>query len=254
VAGVLFVLLLLLLFADEVGLFDLDYQHAGRALLPLVMFFALIISLSTVKRTSDQEIATAIHEERHQARRMVLAELWVFAPAILAGLLGWWIVARGGDPSERISHVFDSHIRVSSMGMFRTWNPLLGLATAASGYVIAGGVGWAVRIGFTLVFGKEAFGTGDIHLMAAAGCVAGWPVVVLGFFLTCVLASVGWLVALPFKRTRAVPLGPWLSLSFLAVVVFYDSIIEWPVVARAVDVVNWLLTDAEPRPLLEGPP
>jgi hypothetical protein len=63
---------------------------------------------------------------------------------------------------------------------------------------------------------------------------------------------IGWIVALPFKRTRAVPLGPWLSLSFLAVVVFYDSIIEWPVVARAVDTVNLLLRDPPPFPMLEG--
>ncbi len=254
VAGVLLVMLLLLLFADETDLFHVGYQHAGRALLPLLMFFALIISMSTVKRSSDQEIATAIHEERHEARRMVLAELWMFVPVVVAGLFGWWIVARGGDLSERISQALDSHVRVTSFAMLRTWNPLLGLATAASGYVIAGSIGWAVRIGFTLVFGKEAFGTGDIHLMAAAGCIAGWPVVVLGFFLTCVLASVGWLVTLPFKRTRAVPLGPWLSLSFLAVVVFYDSIVEWPVVARAVDVVHWLVTDAPSRPTLEGLP
>jgi len=79
-------------------------------------------------------------------------------------------------------------------------------------------------------------------MMAAAGCVAGWPVVLIGFFLTCVLALTGWIIALPFKRTRAVPLGPWLSLSILAVVVYYDSIISWPVIERAVDAVQWIVS------------
>jgi prepilin signal peptidase PulO-like enzyme (type II secretory pathway) len=183
---------------------------------------------------------------------MVLAELWVFVPAILAGLFGWWLVTRGGDLSTRIGDALDGGVRVTTTRMFLNWNPLLGLATAASGFVIGGALGWAVRIVFTLVFGKEAFGTGDIHLMAAAGCVAGWPVVVIGFFATCVLAMVGWLATLPFKRTRAVPLGPWLSLSFLVVVVFYDSIAEWPVVERAVETVNWWLTDRPSLPMHEG--
>ena len=252
VAGSIFAVTLLLLFADEAALLNLKLKHAGRALLPLATLFVLIVSMSAVKRQSDQEIAAAIHEERHEARRMVLAEFWVFVPAILAGLLGWWLVTRGGGFSARIGDAFDGGIRVTGFRMFLNWNPLLGLATAASGFVIAGALGWAVRIVFTLVFGKEAFGTGDIHLMAAAGCVAGWPVVVIGFFLTCVLAMVGWLVTLPFKRTRAVPLGPWLSLSFLAVVVFYDSIAEWSVVARAVDTVNWWLADRPALPMLEG--
>ena len=127
--------------------------------------------------------------------------------------------------------------------MMRSWSPLCGLATAASGYVVAGGLGWAVRIVFTLVFGKEAFGSGDIHLMAAAGCIAGWPVVVLAFILTCVLAAASWLIMLPFKRTRAVPLGPWLSLSILGVVIFYDAVVKWPFIAHAVDASRMLFFD-----------
>ena len=122
----------------------------------------------------------------------------------------------------------------------RHWQPLYGFATAASGFVVAGALGWVVRILFTLAFGKEAFGTGDIHLMAATGSVAGWPVVVLGFILTCGVAVLGWLLTLPFKRTRALPLGPWLALSFLAVVIFYAPILELPVVARTLEAINLL--------------
>jgi len=125
----------------------------------------------------------------------------------------------------------------------RHWAPLDGLATAASGYVIAGSIGWAVRIFFTLLFGKEAFGSGDIHMMAAAGCVAGWPIVVIGFFLTCLLALMGWIISLPFKRTRALPLGPWLSLSFLIVVVFYKPIISMPFIGQTIKVSNMLFID-----------
>ena len=93
------------------------------------------------------------------------------------------------------------------------------------------------------------FGAGDIHLMAATGCVAGWPVVFLGFFLTCWLAVVGWLIRwlLSRERSRALPLGPWLALSFLIVVIFFDSITQWPVVARFSDTVQMLfLLNSQP--------
>jgi hypothetical protein len=50
----------------------------------------------------------------------------------------------------------------------------------------------------------------------------------------------GWAATLPFKRTRALPLGPWLALSFLIVVLFYDPILRLPMVARSVDVIEWI--------------
>ena len=183
---------------------------------------------------------------------MVLWEFALLLPALFAAAVGLWMMADAGDLSNRISEALHTKTSVLGLLMFRNWSPLYGLATAATGYIIAGGVGWAVRIVFTLVFGKEAFGSGDIHLMAATGCVAGWPVVVLGFFLTCGLAMVGWLIALPFKRSRALPLGPWLSLSFLAVVVFYDSIIRWPVVARMIHAANLLFFGDSQIPVFEG--
>jgi len=220
-------------------------RHVGRALVPLLFFFVLIVGESVVPRTSDQAIVDAIHEERFDARRMVLRELAFLTPAVLFGVVGFWIMgddaAAGG-----IAQSLHGEIHVPGVAMLRHWSPLFGFATAASGYVIAGAVGWAVRIGFTLLFGKEAFGAGDVHMMAAAGCVAGWPVVLLGFILTCLLALVGWLIALPFKRPRAVPLGPWLSLAFLATVVFYEPIVNWPVVARVADAARWLCTGVPP--------
>jgi hypothetical protein len=205
-------------------------RHAYRAFLPLLLFFVLIVRESTVARPSDQLIMDAIHGERHTARRTVLIELGLLAPAVLTGLVGWWLISSGATVGEAFRTALHGRVHLGSWSV----TPLEGFATAASGYIIAGAVGWAVRIVFTLAFGKEAFGTGDIHLMAAAGCVAGWPVVILGFFLTCGLAMIGWLLSLPFKWTRALPLGPWLSLSILAVVVFFDAIIRWPFLERAI--------------------
>ncbi len=248
--GLLIALFVVLLMVEA---YHTPARHAPRAILPLAMFFVLIVAESSVARDSDQAIVDAIHEERHTARGAVLSELVLLLPAVALGAVGLWIMSGQGELSSRISQALHTPVQVGNFALFRQWTPLYGLATAASGYVIGGAVGWAVRIVFTLVFGKEAFGTGDIHLMAAAGCVAGWPIVVLGFFLTCGLAMVGWVACLPFKRSRALPLGPWLSLSFLVVVIFYEPIIHWPPIDRAIVLTQAMLAENS-QPLRLGIP
>jgi hypothetical protein len=248
--GLLIALFVLLLMVEA---HHTPARHAPRALLPLALFFVLIVAESSVARESDQAIIDAIHEERHTARGTVLSELVLLLPAIALGAVGLWIMSGQGELSSRIRQALHTPVQVGNLALFRQWTPLYGLATAAGGYVIAGAVGWTVRIVFTLVFGKEAFGIGDIHLMAAAGCVAGWPIVVLGFFLTCGLAMVGWVACLPFKRSRALPLGPWLSLSFLVVVIFYEPIIHWPPIDRAIVLAQTMLAENSQPPRLGIP-
>jgi leader peptidase (prepilin peptidase)/N-methyltransferase len=199
-----------------------------------------------VVRESDREIIKMIEEERFGARRMVASELAVLLPVVAFGVLGWWLMNGGGETAQRISNVIHYQTHLGDLRAMRTWQPLYGIATAASGYVIAGAIGWVVRIAFTLLFGREAFGVGDIHMMAATGCVAGWPVVLLGFMLSSLLALAGWLVTLPKKNTRAIPLGPWLSVSFLAVVVFYDRIIELGFVKRVIEAADLLFFGITP--------
>lgn len=226
-----------------VGFAEMKHEIASyhvRVGVPLLLLFGLIVWQGSQTRESDEEIAHAIHEERFTARRMVLGELALLLPAGALGFAGYLIMTKDGAIAGALSDALDWHTRIWSMSMFRYWAPLEGLATAATGYVIAGALGWAIRIVFTLAFGKEAFGAGDIHLMAAAGCVAGWPVVVLGFFLTCILAMAGWVFSLPFKRSRAIPLGPWLSLSFLIVIVLYEPLLRWTPVARTLEAFHML--------------
>jgi len=84
----------------------------------------------------------------------------------------------------------------------------------------------------------------SIILVWAIGALA--LSLVLAFFLTCFLAMVGWVAALPFKRSRVLPLGPWLSLSFLVVVIFYKPIVASPVVERFVTLSAVLWGDPVP--------
>jgi leader peptidase (prepilin peptidase)/N-methyltransferase len=119
--------------------------------------------------------------------------------------------------------------------------------------VIGGAIGWAMRIVFTLVFGREAFGLGDIHMMAAAGCVAGWPVVLLGFVVTIFVALGAWLLTLPFKKTRAIPLVPWLALGYVVAVVHYESLLRFGPIRNVVEVMGMLLARNSQPVRLGGP-
>ena len=238
VAGLVLIALIVAVFLAETQ--SKTVGHWARALIPMAFLFMLIVRESTVARDADAEIVQTLEDERGTARNAVLSEFGMLVPAIVLALAGWWAMRSSGVLAASVHSSLDGGVRIWDLALLRHWSPLLGFATAATGFVIGGALGWVIRIVFTLVFGKEAFGTGDIHLMAAAGCVAGWPVVVLGFFLTCGLALLGWVLALPFKRSRALPLGPWLSLSFLIVVVFYDVILTWPIVARLITVAEVL--------------
>jgi prepilin signal peptidase PulO-like enzyme (type II secretory pathway) len=170
----------------------------------------------------------AIESERHNARRMVLGEALILLPVLVTAFVLAWYFGRN-DSTQALAQ------RIVHFPATRDWQPIYGLATAATGFIIAGGIGWTVRITTSLLWGRETFGTGDIHMMAAAGCVAGWPVVLIGFVLSSFLALAGWLLTLPLKRTRAIPLGPWLSLSFLIVVLCYDPIMRSQVIRNMIE-------------------
>ncbi|MEM1027198.1 MAG: prepilin peptidase [Planctomycetota bacterium] len=103
------------------------------------------------------------------------------------------------------------------------------LAGVLLGYLVGGGVVWAIRIFGTLLFGKEAMGLGDVHLMAAVGAVIGWRDATLAFFIApfigigvvIVTAGVG---AVLKGRTRVIPYGPSLCAATLVVMLFRNEI------------------------------
>ena len=186
----------------------------------VVVLMVLIIAASSVPRAADQEIIDTIEAESVSARRLALIESAWLSPAAAAGVaafLAWgrlWPVSPEGGAT-----VFDW----APLGQ---WRPLLGLATALSGWLIAGALGWMVRIVFTLAMGKEAFGVGDIHILAAAGAVIGWAAAVMGFFLSAVLALVGVAVFALRRQSRAIQFGPWLGLGLFVAAAAQDRIID----------------------------
>lgn len=190
----------------------LDVPFIARILPAVGLILIVMLAASAVPRDSDIEVAEAIEAERPDARRMVLLELAWLLPAMSCGAVGLlW--------ADNLAPLWGwSPIGRSA--------PIQGLATAATGFILAGALGWAVRIGFTLWLGKEAFGTGDIHIMAAAGSVAGWPVVLVGFFVSALLALIGWVLTIRSKNTHTLPMGPWLTLGIFIAVLYRDAFYE----------------------------
>lgn len=177
-----------------------------------VCMFILILA-SWVHRPADAEIAQEIEHSRHQARGIAIREIIAFAPAIVVGAAAfWWL--RTGDRLSLKSDWSDLQ-RISA----DTWPWLkhgCGALQAVGGMVAGSVVGWTVRILGTLTFGKEAFGTGDIYLMAGIGAAAGVGNLFFGFFLAALLALVGVTATAFRKSSRTIPFGPWLALGSFA--------------------------------------
>jgi len=185
-----------------------------------IAFVGLVLAASRPSPDADQEIVDAIREEAPQSRRNALLELRLLLPAfILVAALFLLLSSSSGE-------AFEAHARaVLHWSPVGHWEPVWGLCTALTGWVIGGAIAWMTRIIGTLALGKEALGMGDVHIMAAAGAVAGWPVVLIGFFLAAVLALLG-LIVIHFRRqSRALPYGPWLALGFLIASVYQDRIL-----------------------------
>jgi len=185
-----------------------------------VLFVVLTVFASHPHPEEDEGIVEAINAEAVTARRNALWELLLLSPAILLIVAGLFIV--GGNPAA--SQAVE---RVLHWKVFGNWQPLWGLATALTGWAIGGALAWATRIFGTLGLGKEAFGMGDVHIMAAIGAIAGWSVAFIGFFAASLLALVGMVVILCRRQGRALPYGPWLALASFIVVIYHDRILDY---------------------------
>jgi leader peptidase (prepilin peptidase)/N-methyltransferase len=141
------------------------------------------------------------------ARREMFVELAFllpgFAGAGVGCLLGAWL---GFGSSEPVCQ------------------PMTLLGGSMLGWVVGGGLVWAVRIIGSLAFGREAMGLGDVHLQAAVGAALGWKVALLAFFVAVFLALAWALAALLLGRfsrffRREFPFGPHLAAAAILFVV-----------------------------------
>jgi leader peptidase (prepilin peptidase) / N-methyltransferase len=166
--------------------------------------------------TSD---ADPVWVQYPHARREMVKELLFLLPTIGLAVVGFWLARNGGPLAEW----FESP---------PLW--LRALGGSVMGYLAGGGLIWGTRILASFVFGKEAMGLGDVHLMAAVGAVLGWVNPILAFF-TAPFFGLAWAAAsVLFKRFlprigSALPYGPHLAAGALVALYFkplYDALLS----------------------------
>ncbi len=146
--------------------------------------------------------------EYPHARREMSKELLFVLPILVCFIVGWVIGYETGIP------------------------PLLvqGLAGSMLGYLVGGGLVWAIRIFGTLGFGREAMGMGDVHLLAGVGAVIGWWDPILIFFIApfsgLLYAACAAILEKIGKKQKEIPYGPHLAIATL-VVVFLRPGVNW---------------------------
>lgn len=135
------------------------------------------------------------------ARREVLKELVYLAPCLGLGVFGAGMLPR----------------LVPAGSQAPLW--LSVLAGVLLGYLVGGGVVWAVRIFGSLAFGKEAMGLGDVHLMAAVGACLGWIDPTIAFFAAAFIGVFWAILGAVFGGAlkRAMPYGPFLAAATILV-------------------------------------
>lgn len=95
------------------------------------------------------------------------------------------------------------------------------------GILAGGGIVWLIRIGGTLVFGREAMGLGDVHLMAGIGAVVGAPLVLIAF-LTAPFLGILWAIILKILgKPNVLPYGPWLSVAAILSLLLGNHLLAW---------------------------
>ena len=91
----------------------------------------------------------------------------------------------------------------------------LAVGRSVTGLLVGGGILYATGLLGDVIFRKESMGGGDIKLLAMAGSVLGWKLILLTFFIAPIFALVPGLLVLLLKRSHIIPYGPFLSIGLL---------------------------------------
>jgi leader peptidase (prepilin peptidase)/N-methyltransferase len=126
-----------------------------------------------------------------------------------------------------IAVVFQFALNASGLGA----NPLYpSVAASAIGFVVGGGILFAISFGYLLLTGREGMGFGDVKLLAMIGAFVGWKGVLFTIFMGSVVgAAIGVFVMVASGKDSkyAVPFGPFLALGALVYIFCGRAVIVW---------------------------
>lgn len=147
------------------------------------------------------------------ARREMKHELLFILPILSLASVGAWVAIKTTGP-----WIYNPATIASEPSVVAPlW--LCVLAGCLLGYLIGAGVVWAMRIMGSLLFGKEALGMGDVHMMGCVGVCLGSIDPVLAFFGAAFLGMFGFIIGKVFfsKSKTVLPYGPYLALGTMLV-------------------------------------
>lgn len=79
-----------------------------------------------------------------------------------------------------------------------------------------------------IVTNKKGIGGGDVKLMAVCGLVLGWKLIVLGFFLGCIIGSICHIIRMKIFHTgNVLAMGPYLSAGVMVATLYGNQMISW---------------------------
>ncbi len=79
-----------------------------------------------------------------------------------------------------------------------------------------------------IVTDGRGIGGGDMKLMATAGLLIGWKLIILAFALGCIIGAPIHILRMKIaKADRVLAMGPYLSIGILIAVLWGESIIRW---------------------------
>ncbi len=102
----------------------------------------------------------------------------------------------------------------------------LSLGRSVIGVLVGGGLLYGTGLLGDFLFRKESMGGGDIKLLAMAGSLLGWKLVLVTFFLAPVLALIPGIVVLLLKRSHVIPYGPFLSMGLVVSLFFGEELLR----------------------------
>ena len=78
------------------------------------------------------------------------------------------------------------------------------------------------------VSGGRAIGGGDVKLMAAAGVVIGWKLIILAFFIGCIVGSIIHLTRMKLSGAdKVLAMGPYLAIGIMIATLWGENLISW---------------------------
>jgi leader peptidase (prepilin peptidase)/N-methyltransferase len=104
---------------------------------------------------------------------------------------------------------------------------LLSFSSSLSGFMVGGGIIYAMGLFGDMVFRKESMGGGDVKLMAMVGAFMGWKLALLAFFIAPFFGAVYGIVEKIRTKDSAIAYGPFLVLGALVSLFWGEGIIVW---------------------------